>query len=70
MKKFFLFSAVAALGVSLATAVFAGNTTPREAANCTFTDNMSDYCYASTGTQNVKVLKCRPGSTDCSYSLP
>lgn len=41
-----------------------------EATNCTYTGNSSDYCNASSGTQNVKVLNCRPGSTDCSYSLP
>ena len=72
MKKTFLFTAVAALGITLANLVFAQESLIKdyEATNCTYTGNTSDYCYASTGSQNVKVLACRPGSTDCGYSLP
>lgn len=40
-----------------------------EAANCSFSGNGSDYCNASSGSQNVKVLECRPGTTDCNYDL-
>jgi hypothetical protein len=37
------------------------------AANCKYTGNSSDYCYASNGQNNLKVLKCRPGSGTCNY---
>jgi hypothetical protein len=38
-----------------------------EATNCTFTGNSSDYCNASDGTNNLKVINCTPGTTDCFY---
>lgn len=37
------------------------------ATNCTYTGNSSDYCNASDGTHNLKVLNCRPGTTSCYY---
>lgn len=38
-----------------------------EATNCTYTGNPSDYCNASNGTNNLKVINCRPGETSCQY---
>lgn len=40
-----------------------------EATNCKHTGNSSDFCYASNGSSNVKVLECKPGTTDCNYQL-
>ena len=37
------------------------------ASNCSFTGNSSDYCYTSNGSQNLRVINCRPGSTSCYY---
>lgn len=37
------------------------------ATNCAYTGNSSDYCNASDGTHNLKVINCRPGSTSCYY---
>ncbi len=62
MKKVFLLSVITILAFSLK--IFAGSET---ANNCRFTGNSSDYCYASNGTNNLKVLKCVPGTTDCNY---
>lgn len=38
-----------------------------EADNCTYTGNSADYCYASNGQNNLKVINCAPGSTSCYY---
>lgn len=38
-----------------------------EAKNCQYTGNSSDYCYASDGSNNLKVLRCKPGTTSCYY---
>tara|TARA_R100000935_G_scaffold45914_1_gene69103 strand:- start:9176 stop:9385 length:210 start_codon:yes stop_codon:yes gene_type:complete len=38
-----------------------------EADNCAYTANSADYCYASNGTNNLKVINCSPGSTSCYY---
>ena len=38
------------------------------AANCHYTGNSSDECYASDGTRNLIVTNCRPGSTTCGYA--
>lgn len=40
-----------------------------EATNCKYTGVQSDYCYASSGDQNVKVLRCSPGDTECFYDI-
>lgn len=40
------------------------------ATNCYYTGNSSDYCYASDGTHNLKVINCTPGSTECYYDKP
>lgn len=69
MKKGIIFTAVLAFGIAI-TNFASARAKDYEATNCTYTGNESDYCYASTGTVNVKVLGCRPGSTDCGYSLP
>lgn len=38
------------------------------AANCYYTGNSSDICYASDGTRNLRVSNCKPGSTTCGYA--
>lgn len=40
---------------------------PGTATNCSYTGNSADYCYASDGSNNLKVINCRPGSTSCYY---
>lgn len=47
-------------------ALFAADT-DGTANNCTYTGNSSDYCYASDGSHNLRVLRCVPGSTSCYY---
>jgi hypothetical protein len=37
------------------------------ATNCAFTGNSSDYCNASNGQQNLRVINCKPGETSCYY---
>ncbi len=68
MKKFLVLSAIV-LGLSALNVAIA-KVTEHEATNCKHTGNSSDYCNASSGTQNVRVLECKPGATDCNYMLP
>lgn len=37
------------------------------ATNCKYTGNSADYCYASNGQQNLKIINCKPGTTSCYY---
>lgn len=65
----FLIATIAAFGTALSSVVLA-NPKEYEATNCRYTGSMSDHCNASSGTQNVSVLRCTPGITDCYYTLP
>lgn len=38
------------------------------AANCAYTGNSSDQCYASDGKNNYIVTNCKPGSTSCGFN--
>ncbi len=38
------------------------------AANCAYTGNSGDECYASDGKHNYIVSNCTPGSTSCGYN--
>lgn len=67
MKKIISLSVIVILAISFSGVAVAGEHT---ATNCHYTGFMTDYCYASTGTKNVKVLACRPGNTDCGFTLP
>jgi hypothetical protein len=64
----FLSAAILIVGFFVVKGVYANELVP--AANCTFTGNSSDYCNASDGTHNLKVINCRPGETDCGYNPP
>ncbi len=67
MKKVLLLISLFVVSISLGS--FTSD--PREvAANCKHTGNPHDYCYASDGTHNLKVVKCRPGDGDCFYDEP
>ena len=68
MKKILILSAFV-LGLS-ALNVATANETEHEATNCKHTGNSDDYCNASSGTQNVKIMECKPGATGCYYELP
>ncbi|MDB9755416.1 hypothetical protein OAB20_03905 [Winogradskyella sp.] len=62
---------VVALGVAFLTSglIFAQLTHEGDntATNCTFTGNSADYCNASNGQQNLRIINCKPGSTSCYY---
>jgi len=39
--------------------------------NCVHTGNPSDYCYASDGTHNIRILECKPGTRGvCNFDPP
>ena len=65
MKKAFFFSLAIVATIAV---VRVHAQVEHEATNCTYTGNSSDYCNASDGTNNVKVINCAPGSTDCYYN--
>jgi hypothetical protein len=67
MKKIFLIALTAIFTCIGSIRLNAGVSSMEEATNCQYTGNYSDYCYASDGTHNLKVLRCRPGTTSCSY---
>lgn len=63
ISKFVILTALLFVGVLGVNKVVAD-----EASGCEFTDNLADYCYASDGVHNIKVLKCKPGNSSvCSY---
>jgi hypothetical protein len=68
MKKTLLLVSLFTLSISLSVFAVVGDS--ETASNCHFTGNSSDYCYASDGQHNLKVLKCVPGTTDCAYDKP
>lgn len=39
------------------------------APNCAYTGNSADVCYASDGTNNLKITHCKPGETSCGYEV-
>jgi hypothetical protein len=67
MKKSIILSTIVLFAITISTALFAS--TQYEAANCEFTGISSDYCFASTGTKNVRVLECRPGTGECYFEI-
>lgn len=67
MKKITLIALTAILTCVSSVCLYANVSATEDATNCTYTGNYSDYCNASDGTNNLKVLRCKPGSTDCAY---
>ena len=64
MKRFYL---VALTVIGLAATAYASVSSGESATNCRYTGNSSDYCYTSNGTNNLKVLNCKPGTSNCYY---
>ena len=62
MKRIFTFSAL--VGLCLVISSFSEE---EQAANCQHTGIDTDFCYASDGNNNYKVMECKPGKGRCFY---
>lgn len=67
LLKTFSFTMILGTSFLMVQEIYSQNRSLQPAPNCTYTGNPSDYCYASDGTNNLRVTNCRPGSTACYY---